>query len=366
MARRTPGARSELIHCDACGEDYSSTYKRCPFCGEKPDKTGLTQTLPNLNEDDYVFDGGYVFDELDAEDGEDERPARGGKRLAGGSARSTRSSGGTSGGPSPVRIAGFVFTLVVILAALLIVTKVVVPMVQKGSVQVPDDTPGTSQSVEPSTSPDPNADETGSLTPEDTAPPTDSPEPSDTIPPEQTATSFTLDKSEFTISDRYPDPIQIKVTFSPAGSTGTVTWTSSDTSVVTVSGTGLVTAVGKGSATITASMPGAADQTCYVISSVTSPSAPSSSPSSSPSASPSQPSSGGLTLSREDFTLNDTWPSYTFEVTGASGSVSWTTSNASVATVDANGKVTKVGNGQCTVTATDSAGKTAQCIVRCS
>ena len=26
--------RNGLIHCDNCGEDYSSTYKRCPFCDE--------------------------------------------------------------------------------------------------------------------------------------------------------------------------------------------------------------------------------------------------------------------------------------------------------------------------------------------
>lgn len=359
MARKTPGVRSELIHCASCGEDYSSTYKRCPFCGEKPDKTGQTQPLPNLKEeeDDYVFDGGYVFDEPEADEEADRRP-RGGKRLAG-----VRRNGdsGLPGNLSPVRIAGFVFTLVVIVAALLIVTKVVIPMVQKGSVQVPnDDTPGESQMVEPSESPDPSVEPTESVDPDSSDEPSDSPEPSETIPADQTATSFTLDQSEFTISDRYPDPIQINVTFLPSGSTGHITWTSSDPSVVTVSDSGLVTAVGKGSATITATMAGGATQTCYVISSVSSGS------SASPSPSPSGSSSGGLTLSREDFTLNNTWPSYTFEVTGATGSITWSTSDASVATVDANGKVTKVGTGSCTITATDSAGKTAKCIVRCS
>ena len=26
-------SRNTLIHCAACGEDYSPTYRRCPFCG---------------------------------------------------------------------------------------------------------------------------------------------------------------------------------------------------------------------------------------------------------------------------------------------------------------------------------------------
>ena len=74
-------------------------------------------------------------------------------------------------------------------------------------------------------------------------------------------------------------------------------------------------------------------------------------------------STGGLTLSRSDFTLNTTWPTYTFTVTGASGTVTWSSSNTAVATVDANGTVTRQGTGSCTVTATDSAGNTATCIV---
>lgn len=119
--------------------------------------------------------------------------------------------------------------------------------------------------------------------------------------------------------------------------------------------------MGRGSATITATLPGGVTHTCRVISSVSSGTTSSESPSTS-----TPPSAGSLTLSREDFTLNDTWPSYTFEVTGASGSVTWSTSDASVASVDANGTVTKVGSGQCTITARDSSGNTATCIVRCS
>lgn len=37
---RQPSRRMGMVHCDKCGEDYSATYKSCPFCEEdsKPRK----------------------------------------------------------------------------------------------------------------------------------------------------------------------------------------------------------------------------------------------------------------------------------------------------------------------------------------
>ena len=29
-------------HCAACGEDYSPTYRRCPFCDERPGRGGVS------------------------------------------------------------------------------------------------------------------------------------------------------------------------------------------------------------------------------------------------------------------------------------------------------------------------------------
>ena len=28
--------RGDMIYCERCGEDYSATYRRCPFCDERP------------------------------------------------------------------------------------------------------------------------------------------------------------------------------------------------------------------------------------------------------------------------------------------------------------------------------------------
>ena len=37
-----PSRRNDVIRCERCGEDYSVTYKRCPFCDERPGRTGIT------------------------------------------------------------------------------------------------------------------------------------------------------------------------------------------------------------------------------------------------------------------------------------------------------------------------------------
>ena len=88
MARRA--APGTLIHCESCGEDYSATYKRCPFCGEKPGG-GTTASLPRMDDpeqDDYVFEGEDLFDDVEDRPSRPARP-RGGKRLAQDTGRSS-------------------------------------------------------------------------------------------------------------------------------------------------------------------------------------------------------------------------------------------------------------------------------------
>ncbi len=73
--------------------------------------------------------------------------------------------------------------------------------------------------------------------------------------------------------------------------------------------------------------------------------------------------SGTLAISNEDFTLFTAGETTNLTVTGASGSVQWSSNNTSVATVD-GGKVTAVGPGVATITATVD-GKSVKAIVRC-
>ena len=316
-SRRSRDDRPKMIHCEYCGEDYASTYKHCPFCDEVP-------------LDDEDFDG----------DEDSPRRARGGKRLV----TNTR-GGGYGRGPSPLRLVGIIISLAIIIAAVIIVISVIIPLVTKGS-SVTD--PSAVESVMPTVSAQPSVE------------PTDSPEPTETIPADQTATDFTLSLTEFSLSNRYPDPITLTVTFIPEGSTGTITWTSSDPEVASVDETGKVSAGTKtGNATITATMPGGVTHTCLVHNSVTT------GASTSTGSGSGTTTSTALSLNRTDFTLSKTYPSFQVEVSGTSSTPVWSIGNSAVATVSGDGTVTYVGKGTTTLTCTVD-GKTLTCTVRCT
>lgn len=408
MARNPHGTHSDLIHCDNCGEDYSSTYKRCPFCGARPASTqstsrldftgrlgaaagggraassrsarGEQQSAPRsrqiAEEDDYVFDGQDVFDDPREDRGDSPSPFRasGGRHLSGGGL-----------GISPTTLISFVVSGIIVLAAILIVILVVIPMIKGGKTPAASNSPNgslpgnsASQPVSPSPGQTAPADPSGQPSqpvgpsaPTDPAAPTDSPLPSDSVSPSPSTSvppssgSLTLVaygnvRTDISISDAYPNPVQ----FEARGASGTVTWKSSNTAVATVSANGVVTGVGRGEAAVTATDAAGNTGSCRVLVTLSNPSAPSVSTSPAPSQSQT-PSSGTLTLSHDDFTMSSTYPTpITIRASGASGAVTWASSNTSVATVDANGKVSMVGKGQCRITATDAAGNSASCIVR--
>lgn len=238
-SKRTRANKPEMIHCPYCGEDYSSTYKHCPFCDEVEPA-----------EDDYQTD---EYDEAPR--------SRGGKRLV----TNTR-GGGYGGGTSPLKIIGTVVSLALIVAAVIIVITIIRPLVAKGDVDGPADNTTPVESVTPTPDASPSETEPAG---ESTPPVAET--PGDTIPEGQTATGFTLSKSEFTLSDKWPNPITLTVTFIPDGSAGKITWSSSDPEVVSVDENGKVSHGSKqGSATITATMAGGVTQTCLVHNSVTS------------------------------------------------------------------------------------------------
>ena len=73
-----------------------------------------------------------------------------------------------------------------------------------------------------------------------------------------------------------------------------------------------------------------------------------------------------LSLNRADFTLFTAGSTFQLKASPAGGSLTWTSSDESVATVSDNGTVTAVAVGTATITAKDaSTGLTATCIVRC-
>ena len=128
-------------------------------------------------------------------------------------------------------------------------------------------------------------------------------------------------------------------TITPANATDkTVTWTSSDEKIATVDANGKVTAVAKGKATITAEPKGQnahfkiASPTCEVSVSM---------------------NAGSISYETKAIEKLVTDEAFTNELTiTGDGTVKYASSKESVATVDADGKVTIVGVGETTITAT--------------
>ena len=162
-----------------------------------------------------------------------------------------------------------------------------------------------------------------------------------------TSVSLSKTSAELTIGNT----LQLMATVSPSNATDkTVTWSSSSTTVASVSPTGLVTAIAEGSSNITASC-GGKSATCKIT--VVKPTVAVTS----------------VELDQTDITLKK-GDSQTLKATvkpdnATDKNVTWTSSKTDVATVDNAGKVTAVAKGAATITASCS-GKTATCKVTVS
>ena len=162
--------------------------------------------------------------------------------------------------------------------------------------------------------------------------------------------SLTLSQMNVTIAQN--DTITLDAVVSPANATDkSVTWTSSNESVATVAG-GIVSGKAAGSATITASVAGkdsAITATCIVT--VTAAGIPVES----------------VTLLSATASINvgdtSTLTANVLPADATNKSISWSSDNSSVATVDQNGIVTGVSAGTANITATSHNAKTAVCVV---
>lgn len=161
--------------------------------------------------------------------------------------------------------------------------------------------------------------------------------------------SISLDKTQYSFHN-IGDTLTLQATVLPADATDkTLEWCSNNPGVATVNGNGIVTAKGNGSATITVKTHGqeiTAACTITVAQRVTS-----------------------VRFNKSALCLNEgVSQNLTTTISpsnAADKSLTWTSSNTSVATVDDNGKVTAVSKGTATVrsTANDGSGKYASCSV---
>lgn len=157
--------------------------------------------------------------------------------------------------------------------------------------------------------------------------------------PEVPITSIALNKTSLTLQVGQSETLI--VSYTPTDATGkSITWSSSNPSVVTVSSSGEVTGVSAGSATIMATTKNGKTATCAV----TIEAAPDIVAT---SVTISTPQKTNLIIG-ETLTLSATvLPETTTDKT-----VVWSTSNSSVATVDENGNVKAIGSGDVAITAT--------------
>ena len=350
--KRTPGSRPGLVRCDHCGEEYSESYRRCPFCADyDADVEYETQRIRAA-----AYDGSAE----QATAGQRTAPSRsstatrsGGKRVA----HSNRRGGGYTK-ISAGKIIAWLLSLIVIIAAIWIIVTQIAPWISNGDNVDPDamNSPSSSPTVPAQNTPDVSD---PSPSPSDEEPDVS---PSPQIPASDTAAGFTLNKAEFTLNDDWPDPITLKVTFSPAGTTATINWSSSDPDVASVNENGTVSHGSKrGTAVITASMANGVTQTCKVYNRVTSGTAyqPDDNPT---------PSRGSYKLNKTDFTFYEKGESTKLRVDGYTGTITWSSSNTNVATVSSDGIVKAVGSGKrsCTITATLEDGTKLEAIARIS
>lgn len=184
IQKNTASRRSDVIRCENCGEDYSITYKRCPFCDERPGRTGVN-----------------------------------GRRVDGG-----------RGPVSPIQVVVLVVSLVVIITAMFIVFTKIGPLLfghkDPGSSSLSSSQSG---SVSGSSSSDPS----GSSSSVDVSQPD---------VPQVPVNSLTLSKIDITLKPN--EESQITATVDPAEAV--VTWTSSNPDALTVDADGVIKNVNSG------------------------------------------------------------------------------------------------------------------------
>lgn len=168
-------------------------------------------------------------------------------------------------------------------------------------------------------------------------------------------TEVVLSKTEITFESKGA-ALLLNVDLNPAETTDTVTFTSADESIATISNEGKIVAVGRGTTMIVVTC-GTASAECKVTCNFTDPTEE--------TTMPDVDVNEAFTLNRQDFTLNtkgQTWKLYTGDI--AANQITWTSDDENVATIK-DGVVTAVGSGTTRVHG-EYGGVKRSCIVRCS
>ena len=295
--------------CPKCGEEYSDTYRTCPFCEEE---AAIKKGRPLRR--------------------------RSGKRVE---KRQRDSSGGAGGvmllltGVIILGVVGYVFFGEQVADAMGIRSDPV-QADEDPAADPPPAGPGEDEPAQPDPAPD-STDQPPAPAEGDQTNPSGGDAPAQPDVPPEPAGPLTLSQTSFSIAAGET------ALLTTSGGTGEVSWSSSNENIATVEG-GSVTGKAGGTVTITATA-GEESVACTVT--ITG-----------------DPwvSDAKLSLNKADFTFGSS-ETVQLKVKGTDSPAVWSSANTAVATVSESGLVKWAGKGTTTVTATVD-GQTLECIVR--
>lgn len=324
--------------CPKCGEEYSVTYRRCPFCGgtegaqpkaEKLQAKTLTIDIQGPGDpkaersaakgsvavaeevEEFVPDLKIDFTpEIEDEESTIPPPppgSSGGRRLA-----------KPSRGGGVLRGVLFVLSLLLVAAAVYIVITRVVPLVR----QIGGDDPAGQQQQQGG----------------------------EVDPPVENEPSFTLTEVNVTLTAPGSTKQMVPI-YEPVEEIGHLTWSSDNENVVTVSSEGRLTAVSPGSAIITVRRTDGSEAHCRVDCTWTE-----------------ETLLDNLSLNRDDFTFRSSDAPVQMRVLGVEGAepqVVWESENPAIASVTEAGVVNWIAVGDTTISATVNGTLRLECVVRC-
>ena len=159
----------------------------------------------------------------------------------------------------------------------------------------------------------------------------------DSSDPQVPATGVTV--SPATANVNVGATVSLTATITPANSTDTITWSSSDSTVATVSASGVVTGKKAGTATITAKANDNVSGTATITVKATSTNVPAT----------------GITVNPVSVSINtgeEVTPTVTLTPANSTDTITWSSSDENVATVSSAGKIKAIKAGTATITAT--------------
>ena len=306
--------------CPDCGEKYSDTYKKCPFCDE-------------------------------------EQKLKKGKRVQ---KRPTKNGGRRAGTTDKENI----LTLILLVIMLVLAGILLWLLFGGGGENTPPDDSSVSSSPSSSEKPNPgtSGSETpgpGTSTPQMPTDPVDPPKPLDPTADEikQLPQTLKLNKEDYTTNVG-----DAAVKLMVGDGSGTYTWVSADPAIASVDENGKVTAVANGTTKVYAT-DGTGMGVCIVRvkgggapvynDNPTTPTTPTT---------PSNPSTANAALNKTDFTLA-VGEIYPLKVKNYDSEVTWSVKDSSIASVLSDGTVKALKSGRTTVTA-KVGDRSLECIVR--